>query len=93
MFLFNWIERYPEAASRLVVLHIHLAFILEDGRLDLVDVQLIANVDLDDFVSEYLIFIVGLGKRRGWDDSVDELSHVYALLEERFEDIAVGALV
>jgi hypothetical protein len=92
LFLFDWIERYSEAASRFVVLHIHLALVLEDRRLDLVDVLLIANRNFDNFVSHYLMFIMRPGQRRSRYDAIDELGHVYTLLEERFKDVAVGAL-
>lgn len=74
------------------MLHIHLAFVLKNGRLDLVNVLFIGNRNLDDFVCDYLILIVGLGHWRSRDDAVDELGHVYAFLEERFEDVVVGAL-
>ncbi len=85
--MLNWIERYAKATSNFVVLHIHLAFVLEDGRLYLVNVLLVRNSDLDDLVGDYLVFIVRPGEGRGRDYTVDEFSHVDALLEHGFEDV------
>ena len=53
---------------------------------------LISNWDFNNFVSDYLILIMGLGHWRSRNDAVDKLGHVNALMEERFEYIVVRAL-
>lgn len=99
VFLFDSIDHIQGNSKASCILLVHSPLVLEDGRLDFLEVVLVGRVGRNgyfvDLISDCLVLMLGfVDDRRSWDEAIDEFSDVDAsFLEESFEDVLLGGFV